>query len=38
MAGPRDRRSAVASSLDNLRRVRGLGGFFVVLMVTLVAL
>jgi hypothetical protein len=37
MAGPRESRSAVASSLDNLRRVRGLGGldFVVVLMVAL---
>lgn len=30
MAGPRERRSAVASSLDNLRRVRGLGGLDLV--------
>lgn len=37
MAGPRERRSAVASSLDNLRRVRGLGGLdlVVVLMMAL---
>lgn len=36
MAGPRESRSAVASSLDNLRRVRGLGaGFEIVLMVAL---
>lgn len=35
MAGPRERRSAVASSLDNLRKVRGLGGLdFVVVLMT----
>jgi hypothetical protein len=36
MAGPRESRSAVASSLDNRRKVRGLGALgFVELMMTM---